>query len=180
MHVIPLGLHIVAHYQRQWNDEKKSYFVEIKFPLNENIEWQCMQFELNSNTLHEILIPLNWIQIQLSTDSSELHSNFEIEFQNIVSNSNLTKFNSKFNRIQTQLNWIEIQWNSIKEKGNGNCCAMYWKYAYHFRQPWVWCSKNIYTTPKKHKSKKMYTFSFHSSQIPKQNLFWHDKTSSAP
>jgi hypothetical protein len=42
MHVIPLGLHIVAHYQRQWNDEKKSYFVEIKFHLYENIEWQCM------------------------------------------------------------------------------------------------------------------------------------------
>jgi hypothetical protein len=81
---------------------------------------------LNSNTLHEIQIPLNWIQIQLSIDSSELHSNVEIEFQSIESNSNLTKFNSKFNRIQTQLNWIEIQWNSIKEKGNGKSCTMYW------------------------------------------------------
>jgi hypothetical protein len=77
MHVLPLGFHIVAHYQWQSNDERKSCFVEIKFHLNDNA---CT---------------LNWIQIQLSADSSELDSNFESEFQSIESNSNFTKFNSK-------------------------------------------------------------------------------------
>ncbi len=90
----------------------------------------------------------NWVQIQVNyIQISKV--NFKALNQIQISLNSI----QKFNRIRTQLNWIEIQWNSIKEKGNGNCCTMYWKYAYHFHQPWVWSSKKKYTTPKKHKSR---------------------------
>jgi hypothetical protein len=39
----------------------------MKFHLNEDIEWHCMQLKLNSNTLNQIHIPLNQIEIQLNS-----------------------------------------------------------------------------------------------------------------
>jgi hypothetical protein len=41
--------------------------MKFKFHLNENIEWHCMQLELNSNKL-------NQIQIQFSLGSIEMNS----------------------------------------------------------------------------------------------------------
>jgi hypothetical protein len=44
------GLHVVT----QWNDEHKWVdFVKFKFHLNENIEWSCMQLELNPNLIKQ-------------------------------------------------------------------------------------------------------------------------------
>jgi hypothetical protein len=57
-----LELHIVAHCQ-WW---KKINFVKIKFQLNENIEWHCMQLELNSNSNREKW-DANWLKIYLKS-----------------------------------------------------------------------------------------------------------------
>jgi hypothetical protein len=49
-----LGLYVVTHYQWQWNDEHKWVdFVKFNFHLNENIEWYCMQLELNPNLIKQ-------------------------------------------------------------------------------------------------------------------------------
>jgi len=38
-------------------------FVEMKFHLNEKIEWHCMQLELNFNSIN-IEFRLNWIELK--------------------------------------------------------------------------------------------------------------------
>ncbi len=48
--IIQLGLHVTMHYQWlaiDWLMKKWIDFVKIKFHLNENIEWHCMQLGLN-------------------------------------------------------------------------------------------------------------------------------------
>ncbi len=44
-------------------------FVKIKFHLNENIKWHCMQleFEFNSNTWNGIQILLSWDAIHFNS-----------------------------------------------------------------------------------------------------------------
>ncbi len=44
-----LGLRVAVHYQRWW--KKWVDFVKIMFHLIENIEWHCMQLELNTNSI---------------------------------------------------------------------------------------------------------------------------------
>jgi len=58
---------------------KKIDVVKIKLHLNENIEWHCMQFELN--WIQIFWFELNWIQI----------------------------FWFEFKYIEGDLNWIKIQ-----------------------------------------------------------------------
>jgi hypothetical protein len=49
------------NYQWRLLNAKKNDFVKIKLRLNENIEWHCMQFELNWIEL--LKFELNWIEL---------------------------------------------------------------------------------------------------------------------
>jgi hypothetical protein len=76
-----LWFHVAAHYSDHQliGKKKKTIFLEIKFHLNENIEWHCMQLEFNFNwnefklILLEIKFHLNeniewcWMQLEYNT-----------------------------------------------------------------------------------------------------------------
>jgi len=66
------------------DDEKKK--LEIKFHLNENIEWHCMQLELNWNTLdsYSIKLSLNLIEEKWDANWSKKYWKFACHFFSII------------------------------------------------------------------------------------------------
>jgi ABC-type transport system substrate-binding protein len=71
--IIKSRLHPTMYYQWWWNDEKK---MEIKFHLNETIEWHYMQLEFNFDLFYFnpnlIQFEFNWIQIPWELNSNSI------------------------------------------------------------------------------------------------------------
>ncbi len=97
--------------------------IKIKSHLNENIEWHCMELELNSNfNPNATKFKLNWVEFE----SLELNLNYWIEFKIYW-----MKFKSIWSWIPIWLNSIQIlngfrsNWRKMRFKFMHNLLKIY-------------------------------------------------------